>query len=160
MTAKRKATPEKKTAKKTKLDKLNLTDGKGKASTETEGNTPSTLDNLDLADGKEAERVQEAKDLEKLLGIDVVNPFGTTLPEVFEENMKESTLLDLQRLAEKAGVFAVANKTSLKERLRNAFKDFQRGESIESSYPNRQVEVGDPNNPDLLEALKLMKQGL
>jgi hypothetical protein len=155
-----------KSKKKTELDDLDLADGQEvqsepvEDSSEAQEDSSGVLDDLTLADGKESDQIKEARELEELLGIDKVNPFGTTLPEIFEETLKEGALVDLQRLAEKAGVFAIANKTALKDRLRLAFRDFQRGQSVQSAFKSREVQVGDQQNPDLIDALKLMKQGL
>ena len=55
------------------------------------------LDSLNLSDGKlEVEKVRE---LEQLLGVDQVNAFKTNNLDVFQDNLSEMSLTDLQRLS-------------------------------------------------------------
>ena len=77
------------------------------------------LDSLNLSDGKlEVEKVRE---LEQLLGVDQVNAFKTNNLDVFQDNLSEMSLTDLQRLAAEAGVFPGGNKMALKNRLLKEF---------------------------------------
>ena len=103
------------TKKKTKLDSLKTTKG----TTPKKRGRPkkSKLDDLDFADGKKEERIRKAEELEKLVGISDVNPYGTTIASVFEEKLKDMSLVDLQALAVKVGEFPSGTQTSLRNKL-------------------------------------------
>ena len=81
------------------------------------------VEDLQVADGKDsmAESVEEVKNLEKLLGVQQSNPFGTTSPEILEERMDEMTITDLQALAVNAGILPSGNKLALKNKIKKAF---------------------------------------
>ena len=88
---------------------------KSTSRTATAAQKQNKLDSLNLSDGKlEVEKVRE---LEQLLGVDQVNAFKTNNLDVFQDNLSEMCLTDLQRLAAEAGVFPGGNKMALKNRL-------------------------------------------
>ena len=60
----------------------------------------SELDNLSFADGKinEDPDISKIKELEKALGIEKSNPFGTSNLEVFKETLSEMTNIDMQHM--------------------------------------------------------------
>ena len=88
---------------------------KSTSRTATAAQKQNKLDSLNLSDGKlEVEKVRE---LEQLLGVDQVNAFKTNNLDVFQDNLSEMSLTDLQRLAAEAGVFPGGNKMALKNRL-------------------------------------------
>ena len=41
----------------------------------------------------------KTKELEILLGVDTINPFGTNELDIFEDNLKSMTLADMRKLA-------------------------------------------------------------
>jgi hypothetical protein len=148
------------TKKKTKLDSLKTTKG----TTPKKRGRPkkSKLDDLDFADGKKEERIRKAEELEKLVGISDVNPYGTTIASVFEEKLKDMSLVDLQALAVKVGEFPSGTQTSLRNKLRKSFRDNQRGTGSFVS-PSLEQEVAqdvDKNSEAYKRALRLMKEGL
>jgi len=116
-------------------------------------NTPEFSD---YTDGLQKD-VEKIKTLEDILGIKQANPYGTNNKEVFEGNMSEMNLSELQALAVRVGVFPSGTKTGLKNKLRKQFSADNRGGSgiiIERSHQNRL----DPNNPDHAETIRLMNE--
>jgi hypothetical protein len=119
----------------------------------------SALDDLILADGKVTEPVEDAdikkvKELEEILGVKKVNPFGTYNLEVFKEKLSDMTNLDLQNLCEKVGIFASGSRMQIKEKLLREFKSVARGTiSMTSELPSVKL---DPNDPLHKKTLKIL----
>lgn len=114
------------------------------------------LESLELADGKTAEdlQIKKVKELEELLGIKKVNPFGTYNLEVFKEKLGDMTIVDMQRLCERVGIFGSGSRQELREKLLREFKSISRGTiSITTESPSVQL---DPNNPLHKQALKIL----
>ena len=119
----------------------------------------SALDNLILADGKVAEPVEDVdikkvRDLEEILGVKKVNPFGTYNLEIFKERLSDMTNLDLQNLCERIGIFASGSRMQIKEKLLREFKSVSRGTiSITNESPSIKL---DPNDPLHKRTLKIL----
>lgn len=119
----------------------------------------SALDDLILADGKVTEPIEDAdikkvKELEEILGVKKVNPFGTYNLEVFKEKLSDMTNLDLQNLCEKVGIFASGSRMQIKEKLLREFKSVARGTiSMTSELPSVKL---DPNDPLHKKTLKIL----
>lgn len=118
---------------------------------------PSELDNLTLADGKTQTDpdIERVKNLEEILGIRKLNPFGTTKLEIFEEMLKDMTMVDMQNMCEKIGIFASGSRQQIKEKLIREFRTSQKG-SISLAVENNSFKL-DPNNPAHKEAIRLLK---
>ena len=113
------------------------------------------LDSLNLSDGKlEVEKVRE---LEQLLGVDQVNAFKTNNLDVFQDNLSEMSLTDLQRLAAEAGVFPGGNKMALKNILLKEFVSQTKGRR---AAMGSQKPIIDPSDPKFEEVKKLMSEGM
>ena len=140
--------------KETKLETLETING--------ESAEDSKLDNLSFADGREEDAIQKARELEELVGLKEVNPYGTSIGSVFEENLQGLALVDLQELAAKVGVFPSGTKTNLKKKLMKAFRDYQRGSSsfVIPQSSSSICEQADKNSPEFKKALELMQEGL
>lgn len=113
------------------------------------------LNNMEFASGKDF--VQKQKELEELLGVNEISPFGTYELEVFENNLKGATQLDLRKLAEKVGLNPFLDRGRLKSALVNEFKSYTknaRRNLIPQPHP-RQI-ILDPNNPEHVEAIKIL----
>ena len=112
------------------------------------------LDELEITNGKNF--VEKQKQLEELLGINKISPFGTYELEVFEDKLKQSTQADLQKLASRVGLNPFLDKSRLKNSLKKEFiaycKNMRRGAIPQ---PNNQF-VLDPNNPDHAKTLKIL----
>ena len=155
------------TTKKTKLDSLKTSTGKKpgrpkkKASAQKKEEKGGKLDSLSFADGKKEEEIRKARELEELVGLNEVNPYGTTITSVFEEKLQEMALVDLQELAVSVGVFPSGTQTSLRNKLKKSFRDYQRGSSSFIVPSAKQVcDKTNRNDPKFKKALDLMKEGL
>jgi hypothetical protein len=103
------------------------------------------------------EAIEKVKKLEEVLGIKTVNPFGTNDPNVFEAQLKDSNLSDLQNLAMRVGVFPEGGLARLRDKLKKEFQRVSRGArtiSMEDPLP-----IHDPAHPDHARAKKLMSEG-
>ena len=115
----------------------------------------SKLDKLNLSDGKlEVEKVRE---LEELLGVSQMNAFKTNNLEVFQDNLTEMSLTDLQTLAAEIGIFPGGNKMALKNRLLKEFVSQTKGRR---AAMGTQKPIVDPDSPRFEEVKKLMSEGL
>lgn len=117
---------------------------------------PSALDNLILADGKISEDpdIKKVKELEEILGIKKLNPFGTTNLDIFKEKLSEMTNIDLQNLCEKIGIFASGSRQQIKEKLIREFRSMNKG-SLSMTVQSPSVTL-DPNNPKHKKTLKIL----
>ena len=128
---------------------------KSTSRTATAAQKQNKLDSLNLSDGKlEVEKVRE---LEQLLGVDQVNAFKTNNLDVFQDNLSEMCLTDLQRLAAEAGVFPGGNKMALKNRLLKEFVSQTKGRR---AAMGSQKPIIDPSDPKFEEVKKLMSEGM
>tara|TARA_X000001036_G_scaffold300940_1_gene280022 strand:- start:7769 stop:8185 length:417 start_codon:yes stop_codon:yes gene_type:complete len=113
------------------------------------------VEKLSIADGKSD--IQKAKDLEELLGVKQVNPFGTTNKAILEERMNEMTLTDLQTFAIKVGILPSGNKLSLKNKLLRAFKSHAgAGAGYNTGFSKPLI---DPDSKAAEEILKISQEG-
>jgi len=123
---------------------------------------PTKTNNLEdiqnFSSGKlDDDTLKKVKELEDVLGIKAVNPFGTNDPNIFEQKLKDSNLSDLQNLAMKIGIFPEGSKDRLKEKLRREFKRVTKGSrSVALQQP---MSISDPNHPNHEKAKKLMGDG-
>ena len=118
----------------------------------------SALDNLILADGKTTEPFEDSdikkiRELEEILGVKKVNPFGTYNLEIFKERLSDMTNLDLQNLCEKIGVFASGSRMQIKEKLLREFKSVSRG-TISMTNESPSIKL-DPSNVLHKKTLKI-----
>ena len=114
----------------------------------------ANLQDLEITNGKDF--VQKQKELEELLGINKISPFGTYELEVFEENLKSATHADLQKLAQRVGLNPFLDKSRLKGSLTKEFiaysKNMRRG-----TIPQAQNQLKlDPKNPQHAEILRIL----
>lgn len=120
-------------------------------------NNKSQLDGLTLADGKHVDRdIEKVRELEEILAIKNVNPFGTHDIEVFKENLSEMAVVDMQHLCEKIGIFASGSRQELRDKLLRHFKSSARG-SISMTIENPSIKL-NPNNPNHKNVIKILKE--
>lgn len=115
------------------------------------------LETLDQAHGMD-ERIKKAKELEDLIGLSEINPYGTSIASEFEARLNEMALVDMQEMAVRAGVFPNGNKTSLKSKLLKGFNEYNRG-SVLMNAP-QPIKLKNKNSKDVEDALRLMREGL
>jgi len=118
----------------------------------------SELDDLQLADGKvhTDPDIEKVKQLEEILGIKKMNPFGTSNIEIFKEKLNEMTIVDMQHMCEKIGIFASGSRQQIKEKLLREFKSTNKG-TISMTVQNPSI-VLDPNNPQHQKTLKILRE--
>jgi hypothetical protein len=98
----------------------------------------------------------KTKELEILLGVDTINPFGTNELDIFEDNLKSMTLADMRKLAEKIGINSMQDRPTLKTILINEFKASNRNNRRNIMPNNVNSVILDPRNPIHAEALKIL----
>ena len=114
------------------------------------------FESLEQANGKSYdEQVNRAKELEKIMGIQKMNPFKTNDPQTFESMLEDINLTDLQAMAVKVGIFPSGNKTVLKNKIKRAFKASLTGQGS-VTLMGSQIKL-DPNNPTHKEVLDYLK---
>ena len=122
----------------------------------TKSNKKSELDNLNFADGKvhEDPDITKVRELEKALGIEKSNPFGTSNLEIFKEKLNEMTMIDIQDMCERIGIFASGSRLDIKNKLIREFKSTNKG-SISMMVENPALQL-DPNNPEHQKVIKIL----
>ena len=116
------------------------------------------LDSLQYSSVKiDDETLSKIEELEAKLGVHEVNHFGTNDSRIFEKNLKEMTLADLQNLCGKVRLFASGNTPELKQKLRNEFTRVTKGNK--TIVLRSQDSVCDPNHPNHEKAKKILTEG-
>tara|TARA_Y100000361_G_C11092238_1_gene307081 strand:+ start:362 stop:856 length:495 start_codon:yes stop_codon:yes gene_type:complete len=115
------------------------------------------LEGMQVADGKTNDDLDKIRDLEKIMGVHQINPFKTNTLAVFQENLADMNLTDMQRLAVKAGLLPSGNRTTLKNKLLKEFKARTQGGKGSSVMVTRPIV--DPDSPEGIKLAKLMKKG-
>lgn len=117
----------------------------------------ANLSDLKYSSGKiDDETLSKIEELEQILGVQEVNHFGTNDPNIFENQLKEMTLADLQNLCGKVRLFASGNTRELKEKLRKEFGRVSKGQrTIGMSRP---TSICDPKHPNHEQAKKILGQ--
>ena len=115
------------------------------------------LESMEQTTGKDY--IQKTKELEDILGIKETNPFKTSNANLFQENLSEMTLVDMQSLAVRVGVMPSANKTNLKKRLMKEFEHRNKSKTLIGAADSRQVEL-DKNDPNFEEVSKFLREGM
>ena len=139
-----------------KLDSLKKADGK-----RAPRRKKTKLDALDQAHGKDERHeaaVTKAKELEELLGIKDVNPFGTTIISDFEDKLQDLPMVDLQALAVKTGVFPNGTRRSLRNKLIRAFQEYNKASMV--IPPPQPIGIQNQDSEAYKEARRLMQEGL
>lgn len=112
---------------------------------------------IEFADGKNhgsEDQIQEARDLEEIMGNKGQSPFGTSSASEFESNLNGMSITEMQELAVNAGVFPSGTKLTLKNKLNKAFKQYALGSAnvVQVTKP-----IVDPESPEGKALLDLMK---
>ena len=102
------------------------------------------------------EFVSKMRELEVLLGVSEISPFGTNELEVFESNLREMSLAEMQKLAQKVGLNPFHDQVTLKNILIKEFKASTRN-SRRNIMPTMMESFKiDPNNPKHKQLLKIL----
>lgn len=102
------------------------------------------------------EFVSKMRELEVLLGVSEISPFGTNELEVFEENLKQMSFSEMQKVAQKVGLNPFHDQVTLKNILIKEFKASTRN-SRRNIMPTMMESFKiDPNNPKHKQLLKIL----
>jgi 3-oxoacyl-ACP reductase-like protein len=102
------------------------------------------------------EFTDKMREMEVLLGVSEISPFGTNELEIFEQNLAEMSLSDMQKLALKIGTNPYHEKPILKQSLIREFTAYTRNSRRNIMPAAVQSFVIDHNNPKHKELLKLL----
>lgn len=129
------------------MKKQAKTTNKKRAASKASKKASDTLQNLKITNGKSYQQdVDRVRKLEKLLEVNQTNPFGTSDMRIFQENLAEMNLTDMQAIAVRAGVFPNGNQTLLKQKLIKAFEAEGYGMVNAVIETDKKVDL-DPKNP-------------
>lgn len=119
------------------------------------------LENLNYTDGVDSKTkdIEKIKNLESLLGVKSSNAYGTRDRDVFEGQLADMTMTDLQTLAVRVGVFPSGTRSSLKNKLLKQFLTDTRGGTgvILNKDTQKKLDLSDPKQA---RCHKLMNEGL
>ena len=118
------------------------------------------LEEFDIVDGKnrKEEDIENLRNLEELLGVRSMNPYGTLNQEIFAEKLESMTLTDLQNLSIKIGIPPTRNSIELKKNLKKSLDIYIRQHNIGSSVSARPII--DPSSPNYESVVRLFKEGI
>lgn len=112
------------------------------------------LNDLEQTNGKNF--INGQRELEEMLGVDKISPFGTYELEVFEENLKGATHVDLQKIAQRVGLNPFLDRGRLKSSLIKEFKTYTKNARRNIlPRPATQIKL-DPKNPKHKETIKIL----
>lgn len=117
-------------------------------------NLKDELNNIEHINGKEFK--DKVIELEKILGVQEVNPFKTTEPQVFEDRLADMNYSEMQALAMRVGLSPYLQKPQLKKALFKEFKSYNlnaTGKMLPLSTKSIQL---NSNNPQHKEALRIL----
>lgn len=103
------------------------------------------------------EFTSKMRQLEVILGVSQISPFGTNEMEIFEENLAEMSLSDMQKLAMKIGSNPYMEKPLLKQHLIREFSAYTKNSRRNIMPSTVQSFVPDPNNPKHEKLMKILK---
>jgi hypothetical protein len=117
-------------------------------------NLKDELNNLEHVNGKEYR--EKLLKLEKILGVQEVNPFKTTDPQVFEDRLAEMNYSEMQALAMRVGLSPYLQKPQLKKALAKQFRSYNLNATGKLlPLTAKSIEL-DPNNPQHQKTLKIL----
>lgn len=140
--------------------KIEVADGMVKENIATASTDKSLIDQInEMRANNETntpEFVAKMRELEVVLGVSEISPFGTNELEIFEANLQELSLSDMQKLANKVGVNPFHDRPTLKGILTREFKAYTRNSRRNIMPTAINSFVPDPNNPKHKELLKIL----
>lgn len=102
------------------------------------------------------EFVDKMRQMEVLLGVSQISPFGTNELEIFEQSLAEMSMTDLQKLANKIGVNVFQERQGLKRTLLKEFTSYTRNSRRNIMPSAVNTFVPDPNNPKHQKLIKIL----
>ena len=117
------------------------------------------LEEFDVTDGKERDKKQEAleevKELEELLGMPQMNPYGTLNRDIFRQKLESSSASELTDLAARVGVPRERNMNLLRKSLLQSFDFYAQNHNV--TVQGNAKPIIDPSSPDYEKTVKLFK---
>jgi hypothetical protein len=117
-------------------------------------NLKDELNNLEHINGQEYK--EKVLKLEKILGVQEVNPFKTTDPLVFEDRLAEMNYSEMQALAMRVGLSPYLQKPQLKKALAKQFRSYNLNATGKLLPLTAKSVKLDPNNPQHQKTLKIL----
>lgn len=96
---------------------------------------------LEYADGKQRDEIDQIEAKEKLMGVDVISPFGTGNPRVFKRKLESMNFTGKTKLAEKTGTRIFADEEDQNKALVTAFNQW-RGSNWSSVGSQTEAKMG------------------
>lgn len=136
---------------------MEITNGKEEVSVSTNKTLLSDIEQLKNEGKTNTDEFRsKVRQLEVLLGVESINPFGTNELDIFEENMREMTLADIRKLAERVGVNPYLDKPALRTILRKEFIAVNRNNRRNIMPSPVNSFVLDRNNPKHANVMKIL----
>ena len=119
------------------------------------------LEALDVTDGKDSsskeEQIEKVKELEELLGMPQMNPYGTLHRDLFKQRVDASSASELTDLAARVGIPRERNMNLLRKSLMKSFDFYVQKHNVTVQGAARPIL--DPSSPDYDSTVKLFKDG-
>ena len=127
--------------------------------TVSKGVEKKNLEEFDVTDGKERDKkekaLEEVKELEELLGMPQMNPYGTLNRDIFRQRLESSSASDLTDLAARVGVPRERNMNLLRKSLLQSFDFYAQKHNV--TVQGNAKPIIDPSSPDYEKTVKLFK---
>ena len=112
------------------------------------------LNNIEHINGKEFK--DKVLELEKILGVQEVNPFKTTDASIFEDRLADMNYAEMQALAMRVGLSPYLQKPQLKKALMKEFKSYNLNATGKMLPLTAKAVKLDPNNPQHQKTLRIL----
>ena len=108
------------------------------------------IKNLSQTHGKEEKF--EPTTLDQIWGDDGLSEYGTMQEEIYENQIDDMNMSDLQTHASRVGIIPVDNRATLRERLMREFRKHV------NSF-KKPVDASSPSGPPSKETMKILSEG-
>ena len=119
------------------------------------------LEEFDVTDGKDRskkeEQIEKVKELEELLGMPQMNPYGTLHRDIFKQRVDASSASELTDLAARVGVPRERNMNLLRKSLMKSFDFYVQKHNV--TVQGSAKPILDPSSPDYESTVRLFKDG-
>lgn len=119
------------------------------------------LEDFDITDGKarnsKEEQIEHIKELEDLLGMPKMNPYGTLHRDIFKQRLSDCNASELTDLAARVGIPRERNMNLLRKSLMRSFDFYVQKNNVTvqgSSQP-----ILNPSSPEYESTVRLFKEG-
>ena len=112
------------------------------------------LNNIEHINGKEFK--DKVLELEKILGVQEVNPFKTTDASIFEDRLADMNYAEMQSLAMRVGLSPYLQKPQLKKALMKQFKSYNLTATGKMLPLTAKAVQLDPNNPQHQKTIRIL----